>query len=68
MKQVLYIEGRRDGYTPQQCGSTLTVGELIAYLAEFEPETELYLKNDGGYTYGCIDWDSFDDAVIDEDE
>ena len=29
----VYIEGRRNGYSPEQCGRTMTVGDLIAYLA-----------------------------------
>lgn len=54
MREVLYIEGRRDGYSPDQCGKTITVGELIDYLLNFDADTEIYLKNDNGYTYGRI--------------
>ena len=25
----VFIDGRRDGYSPDQCGKTMTVGELI---------------------------------------
>lgn len=55
----VYIEGRRDGYNPDQCGKTMTVGELIAYLEQFEEDAEVYLSNDNGYTYGRITADSF---------
>lgn len=55
----VYIEGRRDGYNPDQCGKTMTVGELIAYLEQFEEDAEVYLSNDNGYTYGRIEADSF---------
>lgn len=55
----VYIEGRRDGYNPDQCGKTMTVGELIAYLEQFEEDAEVYLSNDNGYTYGSITADSF---------
>ena len=32
----LYIEGRRNGYSPDQCGHTMTVQELIEYLEQFD--------------------------------
>lgn len=54
----VFINGRRNGYTPDQCGKTLTVGELIEMLAEFDEDCPVYLKNDNGYTYGSItQWD-----------
>lgn len=56
---VLFIDGRRNGYAPDQCGRTMTVGELIDYLSQFDEESPVYLKNDGGYTYGNIDYQSF---------
>lgn len=30
---VLYIEGRRNGYDPDQCGETMTVSEMIEFLS-----------------------------------
>ena len=62
----LFIEGRREGYGTEQCRQTMTVGELIAFLEQYDSETELYLENDGGYTYGSITEDSFTEE--DEDE
>lgn len=67
MTEVLYIEGRRNGYTPAQCGRTMTVGDLIAYLEQFDEDTKIYLKNDGGYTYGSITEYSIEEGE-DEDE
>ena len=68
----LFIEGRRNGHSPAQCGRTMTVGDLIAYLEQFDEDTEVYLNNDNGYTYGSIDEMSFeeqdDDEEGDEDE
>ena len=61
----LFIEGRREGYSPDQCRETMTVGELIAYLEQFDEDTEVYLDNDNGYTYGSITDTSFSD---DEEE
>ena len=51
---ALYIEGRRSGYAPDDCGKTLTVGELIEILSDFDEDLPVYLRNDNGYTYGII--------------
>lgn len=50
----IYITGKRNGYAPDQCGKTLTVGELIEMLEEFDDCRPVYLMNDGGYTFGSI--------------
>lgn len=63
--EVLYIEGRRNGYGIDQCGNTMTVGELIEFLQDFDEDTPIYLKNDNGYTYGSITESSFEE---DDDE
>lgn len=52
--KALYIEGKRNGYGPDQCGRTLTVGELIEILEKFDYGRPVYLRNDNGYTYGSI--------------
>ena len=67
MKNRIYIEGRRDGYDPEQCGRTMTVGELIAYLEQFDEDAEVLLKNDNGYTFGSVTEDSFEEAYDEED-
>lgn len=54
MKKALFINGKRDGYEPEQCGYTLTVGELIEVLSNYDEELPVYLINDKGYTYGSI--------------
>ena len=63
--KALYIEGRRNGYGIDQCGRTMTVGELIEFLQDFDEDTPIYLKNDNGYTYGSITDSSFEE---DDDE
>lgn len=57
----LYLEGRRDGYDPEQCGKTMTVRELIAFLETCDEDAKVYLKNDGGYTYGSVTESSFEE-------
>lgn len=64
----VFIDGRRNGYAPSQCGRTMTVGELISYLEQFDEDAELYLRNDGGYTYGNITESSFEESYEAEDE
>ena len=54
MKHAIYINGNRNGYNPAQTGRTLTAGELIAILEEFDEDRPIYLRNDNGYTYGSI--------------
>ena len=63
----VYIEGRRNGYSPEQCGRTMTVGDLIAYLEQFEEDAEIYLNNDNGYTFGSITESSFEENYEDEE-
>ena len=63
----LFIEGRRNGYSTDQCGRTMTVGELIAYLEQFDEDTEVYLNNDNGYTYGNITESSFEESEEEEE-
>ena len=62
----LFIDGKRTGYGPEQCGETLTVGQLIQALqqgiewGELSEDMPIYLCNDRGYTYGEInDYNSF---------
>lgn len=65
---ALFIKGRRNGYGPDQCGRTMTVGDLIEYLSQFDEDTKVYLKNDGGYTFGSIDERSFEEASSEDEE
>lgn len=65
----LTIETAREGYTPEQCGHTMTVGDLIDYLSQFDEDMRVVLSNDNGYTFGGIRWDSFNElGEEDEDE
>lgn len=61
----LFINANRNGYSPEQCGHTLTVGELINYLQELDEDTKIYVSNDNGYTYGSI---GYDDLFEQDDE
>ena len=67
----LIIEARRDGYAIDQIRRTMTVGELMAMLEQFDEDTPVYLGHDpqryGYYTYGGITEDCFNENE-DEDE
>ena len=70
---MLIINAKRNGYAPDQCGNTMTVGELMRLLEDYNPDDKIYLSHDKGYTYGSItQWDLQDskdmDADFDEDE
>lgn len=52
--KALYIDGKRNGYGIDQCSRTLTVGELIEILEQFDDDRPVFLRNDNGYTYGSI--------------
>lgn len=58
MKKILFINANREGYTPEQVRETMTVGELAEVfrdLATYNGEDmEVYLRHDGGFTYGGI--------------
>ena len=56
----LFLNTSRTGYTPGQCGDTLTVGELIDILAQYDEDDKVFFRNDDGYTYGSIDEDDFE--------
>ena len=56
-KKMLFIEGKREGYSIDQIRRTITVGEMISFLEDLDEDTKIYLDNDNGYTYGSItDW------------
>lgn len=63
----LFIEGRRTGYSPEQIKDTMTVGELINYLSDFDEDMPVMLKNDNGYTYGSITYESFEESDEESD-
>lgn len=67
MAERLYIEGRRDAYEPEDIAETITVGELIELLREYDEDTPIYLKNDEGYTYGRITAGSIELEIKAED-
>ena len=63
--KTLFIDGKRTGYSPEQCGETLTAKQLANALlnaiewGDIDADSPVYLANDSGYTYGEInEWNS----------
>ena len=61
----LIIEARREGYAIDQIARTMTVGDLISMLEQYDEDTPVYLGHDpqsyGFYTYGGITRDDFNE-------
>ena len=55
---VMFIDAERSGYEPSQVYETMTVGELaeaLEHIARIHgDDMKVYLRHDGGYTYGGI--------------
>ncbi len=75
MKENLILNTKREGYGTDQCGETLTVGELIELLQNYDEDMKVYFGNDYRdsywYTYGSITEDDFyfeADESDDEDD
>lgn len=62
------INVTREGYATDQVRSTLTIGELIEYLAQFDSDAKVYTSHDNGYTYGGIKWSDIDEDFDDDEE
>lgn len=64
----LTIEAHRTGYSIDQLHSTMTVGELIGYLSDYDDDTKIYISNDNGYTYGGISWSDINEIEEEPEE
>lgn len=67
-QRIIKIEAKREGYSINQVRNTMTVGELIVYLEQFDEDDKVYLSHDNGYTYGGISESDFLDDWINDDE
>ena len=68
MSEIVLLETSRRGYSPDQCGRTMTVGELIEHMSHFDEDSPVYFSNDNGYTYGAINMGSIRSEYSDEDD
>lgn len=65
---ALIMNTTRSGYNPSQCYSTMTVGELIEFLQQYDPETKIYTAHDRKYTFGEIRESQFEEYYEDEED
>ena len=68
MKSAIIIEAQREGYSINQCGRTMTIGELMMALSAFDENTPIYFSHDNGYTYGSFREENIDERCTEEDE
>ena len=64
----IFIAAKRTAYTPEEVEHTLTVRDVIDALSDYPDDTPVYLKHDGGYTYGGITWTDFEEDYEDGSE
>ena len=67
-REALFINANNNGYEPSQCGRTITVGELINLLSDFDEDMPIYLKFDNGYSYGSIREDDFIEELVEDED
>ena len=65
MKKLIYSTSR-EGYGIDQINRTMTAGELINFLAQYDEDTPIYLSFDNGYTYGGITEENYGEDNDDE--
>lgn len=64
----LILDTFREGYGTDQIKKTMTVGELIGFLSDFDEDTPVYLGFDNRYTYGGITEGRFEQVWGEEDD
>ena len=67
MNKLIYST-TREGYDVDQIYRTMTTGELIDFLSQYDEDTPLYLSFDNGYTYGGFIESSFEEHYDDEED
>ncbi len=66
---AVVIDVTRDAYSIGDIvDRTLTVGEIINMLEQFDEDTPVVLSNDNGYTYGGLNYGAFGEAELNEDD
>ena len=52
--EAVFIDVARETYSPREATRTLTVGQLIEILEEFDQDSPVIVRHDNGYTYGTL--------------
>ncbi|WP_195556793.1 MULTISPECIES: hypothetical protein [Oscillospiraceae] len=65
MEKLIYSTFR-EGYGIDQIKKTMTVGELMDFLGNYDKDTPVYLSFDSGYTYGGVTENRFEEDYGEE--
>ena len=68
MSDILILNTRRTGYGVDQVGRTMTAGELVEFLQQYDEDTKVYLAFDNRYTYGAVSESAFEEEWTEDDE
>ncbi len=60
------IAADREGYGIDQVRETMTVGELVALLQDYDEDAPIYLSHDNGFTFGGITERKIEEVFDDE--
>ena len=62
MESIICLDTARDAYAIQNCYQTMTVGQLIDLLSQYDEDSPVVFRNDKGYTYVNITEQSFEEV------
>ena len=60
---ILTMKAEREGYAPDQIARTMTVGELIEFLNNFDEDEKIYLSHDNGYGITAYRFEEIDEEA-----
>lgn len=63
---MVIISADREGYGIDQVRQTMTVGELVALLQDYDEDAPVYLSHDNGFTFGGITERKIEEVFDDE--
>lgn len=64
---IVILATRRSHYSAKDAAlESLTVGELISYLQEYDEDSKVVFSNDNGYTYGKLNSTTVDEIYPEE--
>lgn len=62
-----YLRIRNERYHRACTLDTMTVGELIEYLKQYDRDLKVIISNDGGWTYGRVNEDVIKEIGLDDE-
>lgn len=69
MVNIVMFNTTRDTYDIRESADcSITVGELISELRNYDEDDKIVFSNDNGYTYGIISRESLDDKLVETRE